>query len=67
MNITVIGRGNVGGGLGSLWEKAGHMVTALGREGGDAADSDRCFLPCRPTPSPMRRARSVLLPLRGAR
>lgn len=40
MNITVIGRGNVGGGLGRLWERAGHQVTALGREGGDASGSD---------------------------
>jgi predicted dinucleotide-binding enzyme len=24
MKIAVIGRGNVGGGLGDLWEKAGH-------------------------------------------
>ncbi|MGH9166796.1 MAG: hypothetical protein ACRD02_03050 [Acidimicrobiia bacterium] len=40
MNITLIGRGNVGGGLGRLWERAGHEVTALGREGGDASGSD---------------------------
>jgi predicted dinucleotide-binding enzyme len=40
MNITTIGRGNIGGGLGSLWEKAGHNVRALGSDGGDAADAD---------------------------
>lgn len=40
MNITVIGRGNVGGGLARRWERAGHNVTALGREGGDAAGAD---------------------------
>ena len=40
MNITVIGRGNVGGGLADRWEKAGHTVTRLGREGGDASDAD---------------------------
>jgi 8-hydroxy-5-deazaflavin:NADPH oxidoreductase len=40
MKITVIGKGNVGGGLAARWEKAGHHVTALGREGGDAADAD---------------------------
>ncbi|MGH2921850.1 MAG: dinucleotide-binding protein [Gaiellaceae bacterium] len=40
MNITVIGRGNVGGGLGDRWKKAGHSVTALGREGGDASDAE---------------------------
>jgi 8-hydroxy-5-deazaflavin:NADPH oxidoreductase len=40
MNITVIGRGNVGGGLASRWERAGHRVKRLGREGGDASDAD---------------------------
>jgi 8-hydroxy-5-deazaflavin:NADPH oxidoreductase len=40
MNITVIGRGNVGGGLARRWEQAGHNVTALGREGGDASDAE---------------------------
>lgn len=40
MKITVIGRGNVGGGLARRWERAGHEVTALGRDGGDASDAD---------------------------
>jgi predicted dinucleotide-binding enzyme len=40
MNITTIGRGAIGGGLGRLWEQAGHNVTSLGRDGGDAADAD---------------------------
>jgi 8-hydroxy-5-deazaflavin:NADPH oxidoreductase len=40
MKITVIGRGNVGGGLADRWEKAGHTVTRLGSEGGDASDAD---------------------------
>ncbi|HUE60071.1 MAG TPA: hypothetical protein VMO88_10850 [Acidimicrobiales bacterium] len=40
MRITVIGRGNLGGGLATLWEAAGHDVTRLGREGGDVADAD---------------------------
>jgi 8-hydroxy-5-deazaflavin:NADPH oxidoreductase len=40
MNITVIGRGNVGGGLARRWQQAGHTVTELGRDGGDAADAD---------------------------
>jgi predicted dinucleotide-binding enzyme len=40
MEITILGRGNVGGGLGTLWRKAGHSVTTLGREGGDAGDAD---------------------------
>jgi predicted dinucleotide-binding enzyme len=40
VRITTIGRGNIGGGLARRWEQAGHEVTALGREGGDAADAD---------------------------
>ncbi len=40
MNITTIGKGNIGGGLASLWERAGHTVTTLGREGGDASEAD---------------------------
>jgi 8-hydroxy-5-deazaflavin:NADPH oxidoreductase len=40
MNITTIGRGNIGGGLAKLWEAAGHNVTTLGREGGDASGAD---------------------------
>ena len=40
MKITTIGRGNIGGGLGDRWKKAGHEVTALGRDGGDASDAD---------------------------
>jgi predicted dinucleotide-binding enzyme len=40
MKITVIGRGNVGGGLAKRWQAAGHDVTALGRDGGDASDAD---------------------------
>jgi predicted dinucleotide-binding enzyme len=40
MNITVIGRGNVGGGLARLWGAAGHDVTTLGRDGGDASAAD---------------------------
>jgi predicted dinucleotide-binding enzyme len=40
MKITVIGRGNVGGGLARLWRAAGHEVQEVGRDGGDAADAD---------------------------
>jgi len=40
MNITVIGRGNVGGGLAKRWRDAGHEVTELGRDGGDASGAD---------------------------
>jgi 8-hydroxy-5-deazaflavin:NADPH oxidoreductase len=40
MNITTIGRGTIGGGLGRFWEEAGHKVTPFGRDGGDATDAD---------------------------
>ena len=44
MKITTYGRGNIGGGLGDLWEKAGHQVTRLGRDGGDVSDADAVLL-----------------------
>jgi len=40
MRITIIGRGRVGGGLARRWQAAGHDVTALGRDGGDATGAD---------------------------
>jgi predicted dinucleotide-binding enzyme len=40
MNITVIGRGNVGGGLAARWRAAGHEVQELGKDGGDASNAD---------------------------
>jgi predicted dinucleotide-binding enzyme len=40
MNITVIGRGNVGGGLAQRWRAAGHEVQELGRDGGDASAAE---------------------------
>jgi predicted dinucleotide-binding enzyme len=40
MKITTIGKGNVGGGLAALWRTAGHEVTEIGRDGGDASDAD---------------------------
>ena len=44
MKITVVGRGNVGGGLAGLWRTAGHDVQELGKEGGDASGSDVLLL-----------------------
>lgn len=44
MKITTVGRGNIGGGLGELWAKAGHEVTAIGREGGDVSDADAVLI-----------------------
>jgi predicted dinucleotide-binding enzyme len=40
MRIAVIGRGNVGGGLGGMGRAPGHEVQELGRDGGDAGDAD---------------------------
>jgi 8-hydroxy-5-deazaflavin:NADPH oxidoreductase len=44
MKITTIGRGTIGGTLARLWTSAGHEVTQLGRDGGDAADADVVLL-----------------------
>ncbi len=44
MKITTVGRGNIGGGLGELWTRAGHEVTALGRDGGDASSADAVLI-----------------------
>jgi predicted dinucleotide-binding enzyme len=44
VKITTIGRGNVGGGLADRWEKAGHTITRLGSEGGDASDAEVILL-----------------------
>lgn len=44
MNITVVGRGHVGGGLADRWERAGHDVARLGRDGGDASGADVVFV-----------------------
>lgn len=44
MRITVVGRGNVGGGLADVWERAGHHVTRLARDGGDVSDADVVLL-----------------------
>lgn len=38
MKVAVYGKGHVGGGLADLWEKAGHQVRRLGRNGGDVTD-----------------------------
>jgi 8-hydroxy-5-deazaflavin:NADPH oxidoreductase len=40
MKISVVGRGNVGGGLADRWEKAGHEVTRIGQDGGDVSGAD---------------------------
>jgi len=40
MKVAVLGRGNVGGGLADLWERAGHELTRIGQEGGDVSDAE---------------------------
>ena len=44
MKITTFGKGNIGGGLGNLWDRADHEVTKLGREGGDVSTADVVLL-----------------------
>lgn len=44
MKIAVVGKGNVGGGLADLWERAGHEVTRIGRDGGDVSDADAVLI-----------------------
>ena len=44
MKIAVVGKGNVGGGLADRWERAGHNVTRIGKDGGDVSGSDAVLL-----------------------
>ena len=44
LNITTVGRGTIGGTLARLWRTAGHDVTELGRDGGDASGADVVLL-----------------------
>src|SRR5690242_12343355 len=44
MRIAVVGRGNVGGGLADLWERAGHEVGRLGRGGGDVSGAEAVLI-----------------------
>jgi predicted dinucleotide-binding enzyme len=44
MKIAVVGRGNIGGGLADRWERAGHQVTRIGRDGGDVSDAEAVLL-----------------------
>ena len=40
MKLAVVGRGRIGGGLADLWEKAGHEVRRIGRDGGDVSEAE---------------------------
>jgi predicted dinucleotide-binding enzyme len=44
MRIAVVGKGNVGGGLADRWERAGHDVTRIGKEGGDVSSAEAVLL-----------------------
>jgi predicted dinucleotide-binding enzyme len=44
MKIATVGRGNIGGGLADRWERAGHEVTRLGKDGGDVSDAEAVLL-----------------------
>ena len=44
MKIAVIGRGSVGGGLADRWERAGHEVTRIGRDGGDVSEAEAVLI-----------------------
>jgi 8-hydroxy-5-deazaflavin:NADPH oxidoreductase len=44
MKVAVVGRGNVGGGLADRWERAGHDVTRIGKDGGDVSDAEAVLL-----------------------
>jgi predicted dinucleotide-binding enzyme len=40
VKIATIGRGNIGGGLAKFWRAAGHEVTEIGKDGGDASEAE---------------------------
>jgi 8-hydroxy-5-deazaflavin:NADPH oxidoreductase len=44
VKVAVFGKGYVGGGLADLWERAGHQVKRLGRDGGDVSDVDAVLI-----------------------
>ena len=44
MKIATVGKGNVGGGLADLWERAGHEVTRIGQDGGDVSDAEAVLI-----------------------
>jgi len=40
MKLAVVGKGHIGGGLADFWEKAGHEVTRIVRDGGDVSEAE---------------------------
>ena len=57
MRIAVVGRGNVGGGLADLWERAGHEVKRIGRDGGEVSEAEVVLLAVPGVPSQSSRER----------
>lgn len=67
MNITVLGRGSVGGGLARRWERAGHPVRPLGSDRGTRRTrtwSSRVSINSLSSRSPMRLMRKKPSPRR---
>ncbi|HKC22415.1 MAG TPA: hypothetical protein VKB64_07890 [Gaiellaceae bacterium] len=44
MKIAVVGKGNIGGGLADRWERAGHEVIRIGKDGGDVSRAEVVLL-----------------------
>jgi predicted dinucleotide-binding enzyme len=61
MQITVIGRGSVGGGLAKRWRAAGHDVQEIGQDGGDASGADVILVavPWRAIPEALGKVRGI--------
>jgi predicted dinucleotide-binding enzyme len=61
MNVAVVGKGNVGGGLADLWERAGHDVTRIGQEGGDVSNAEAVLIavPAAAVPDALERVEGI--------
>lgn len=61
MNVAVVGKGNVGGGLADLWERAGHDVARLGTEGGDVSSAEAVLVavPAAAVPDALERVQGI--------
>ena len=61
MNVAVVGKGNVGGGLADLWERAGHDVTRIGQDGRDVSDAEAVLIavPAAAVPDALERVQGI--------
>lgn len=61
MNVAVVGKGNVGGGLADLWERAGHDVARIGTEGGDVSSAEAVLVavPAAAVPDALERVQGI--------